>query len=123
MSKNVLLVDVKIPDGSISGTIGPDIGKHPILGHQECPDIGYVVIWILATPISSVRPSISNVTFDIEDFDIVCSFDIDVLHLRYRILISKVFDIEGLTVSLFDIEGHQPLISNANNRITDIEVS
>ncbi len=28
------------------GTIGPDIGKHPISGHQECPDhdIGYEVL-------------------------------------------------------------------------------
>ncbi len=55
-------------------------------------------IWILATPISSIRPLIWNVTFDIEDFDIVCSFDIDVLHLQYRISISKAFDIEGLIV-------------------------
>ncbi len=43
---------------------------------------------VLATPISSVRPSISKVTFDhdIEDFDVVlvCSLDIDVLRLRYR---------------------------------------
>ncbi len=29
-------------------------------------------------PISSVGPSISSVTFNIEDFDIECSFDIDV---------------------------------------------
>ncbi len=36
-----------------------------------------------------------SVTFDIEDFDIECPFDIDVLHLRYRMSISKVFDIEG----------------------------
>jgi hypothetical protein len=46
-----------------------------------------------------------------EDFDIVCSFDIDVLRLRYRMSISKVFDIEGLIVRYrraptFDIEGH-----------------
>jgi hypothetical protein len=65
----------------------PDEGKRagfiPVVHH---------VIWILATPISSVGPSISNITFDIEDFDIVCLFDIDVLHLRYRISISKVFD-------------------------------
>ncbi len=40
------------------------------------------IIWILATPISSVGPSISSVTFDIEDFDIECPFDIDVLHLQ-----------------------------------------
>ncbi len=57
-----------------------------------------VIIWVLATPISSVGPSMSNITFDIEDFDIVCSFDIDVLHLRYRISISKAFDIEGLII-------------------------
>ncbi len=58
----------------------------------------YSIIWILATPILSVRLSLSNVTYDIEDFNIVCSFDIDVLHLRYRISISKVFDIKGLKV-------------------------
>ncbi len=52
-------------------------------------------IWILATPISSVGPSLLSVTFDIEDFNIECSFNIDVLHLRYRMSISKVFDIEG----------------------------
>jgi hypothetical protein len=58
-------------------------------------------IWILATPISSVGPSISSVgpsissvTFDIEDFDIECSFDIDVFYIRYRTSISKVFNIE-----------------------------
>jgi hypothetical protein len=51
-------------------------------------------IWILGTPISSVDSSISNVTFDIEHFDIECSFDIDVFNIRYRISISKVFDIE-----------------------------
>ncbi len=51
----------------------------------------------LGTPISSVtgRLSISNETFDIEYFDIECSFDIDVFYIRYRLLsISKVFDIE-----------------------------
>jgi hypothetical protein len=41
-------------------------------------------IWIFAIPISSVGPSISSVTFeiedfDIEDFDIEYPFDIDVL--------------------------------------------
>ncbi len=35
-------------------------------------------IWILATPISSVGPTISSVTSVIEDFDIECPFDIDV---------------------------------------------
>ena len=63
--------------------------------------------------ISSVGLSISNVTFDIEDFDIVCSFDVDVLHLRYRISISKVCDIYV----------HQPSISNVSNRVDDVEVS
>ncbi len=53
------------------------------------------VIWNLGTPISSVGRSISNVTFDIEDFDIECSFDIDVFYIRFRISISKGFDIEG----------------------------
>ena len=52
------------------------------------------IIWILGTPISSVGPSISKVTFDIEVFDIVCTFDIEGLRIRYRISISKVFDIE-----------------------------
>jgi hypothetical protein len=71
-------------------------------------------IWILATPISElVGPSISSVTIDIEDFDIECSFDIDVLHLRYCMSTSKVFDIEG----------HQPLISKVMIRVVDIEVS
>ncbi len=69
-------------------------------------------IWILATLISSVRLSISNVTFDIEDFDIVCSIQIDGLHFQYRMLISKVFDIEGLIVlyrrsPTFNIEGRE----------------
>jgi hypothetical protein len=42
--------------GSISGTItiGPDIGKHPIQGHQECPDIGNAVPDIGKIPISGV---------------------------------------------------------------------
>ncbi len=55
-----------------------------------------VIIWNLDTPISSVRRSMSNVIFDIEDFDIECSFDIDVFYIRYRISISnlKVFEIE-----------------------------
>ncbi len=52
------------------------------------------LIWILGTPISSVGRSISNETFDIEDFDIECSFDIDVIYIRYRLSISKAFDIE-----------------------------
>jgi hypothetical protein len=51
-------------------------------------------IWILGTPISIVGQSISNDTFDIEDFDIECVFDIDVFIIRYRISISEVFDIE-----------------------------
>jgi hypothetical protein len=59
-------------------------------------------------PISNVGPSISSVTFDIK-----CSFDIDVLHLRYRMSISKVIDIEG----------HKSLIMKAMNRVVDIEVS
>jgi hypothetical protein len=82
------------------------------------PDSGVAAaIWILATPISSVGPSISSVTFDIEDFDIEdfdneCPYDIEVLHLRYRMSISKVFDIEGLIIryrrsQTFDIEGHE----------------
>ncbi len=73
----------------------------------------WVSIWILATLISSVQPSISNVTFDIEDFDIESPFDIDVLHLRYRMSISK----------LFDIEDHQHSISKVINRVVDIEAS
>jgi hypothetical protein len=52
-------------------------------------------IWNLGTPISSVGRSISNELYDVEDFDIECSFDIDVFYIRYRISISKVFDIEG----------------------------
>jgi hypothetical protein len=79
-------------------------------------------IWILATPILSVGPSISSVIYDIKDFHIECPFDIDVLlllHLRYRtpsifvcMSISKVFDIEGIimryrTSQTFDIEGHE----------------
>jgi hypothetical protein len=55
---------------------------------------GWDFIWILGTPISSVGHSISNETFDIEDFDIECSSDIDVFYIRYHISISKVFDIE-----------------------------
>lgn len=55
-------------------------------------------IWILGTPISNVEPSISKVTFDIEVFDIVCTFDIEGLRIRYRISISKVFDIEDYTL-------------------------
>ena len=51
-------------------------------------------IWILGTLISSFRRSILNETFDIEDFDIECLFDIDVFYLRYRLSISNVFDIE-----------------------------
>jgi hypothetical protein len=51
-------------------------------------------IWILTTPISSVGHSISSVTFDIEDFDIECSFDIDVLQ-KFAPSISYV-DIEGV---------------------------
>jgi hypothetical protein len=46
------------------------------------------------TPISSVGSLISNAIFDIEDFDIECLIDIDVFNIRYRISISKVFDIE-----------------------------
>jgi hypothetical protein len=71
-----------------------------------------LTIYILATPIPSVGPSISNVTFDIEDFNIVCSININVLRLRYCMAISKVFDIiEGLMVRYqrsptFDIESH-----------------
>jgi hypothetical protein len=75
-------------------------------------------IWVLATLISSFGPSISNVTFDIQDFDNICAFDFDILHLRYplsilkdgrRYSISKVsfFDIGGLVILVhlgFDIE-------------------
>ncbi len=73
---------------------------------------GYQIIWILATPISSVGPSISSETFDIQDFDIKCSFDIDVFYIRYRISISEVFDIEGHTIryrrcQTVYIEGHK----------------
>ncbi len=88
---------------------------------QPRPPIG-----ILATPISSVGPSIiSSVTFDIKDFDIECPYDIDVVHLRYRMSISKVFDIEGhiLQYVNFDIEGDKPSISKVVNRDVDIEVS
>ena len=70
------------------------------------------IIWNLGNPISSVGNSISNVTFDIEDFDIECSIDIDVLLIRYRLSISKVFDIEGRntryrSLKIVDIEGHE----------------
>ncbi len=51
------------------------------------------------------HPNIEGCTFDIEShlricldieyFDILCTFDIEVLHLRYRALIFKLFDIEG----------------------------
>ncbi len=45
-----------------------------------------------------------------------CTFDIVFRYRRYRrYSISKV--------SLFDIEGQQPSMSNVNNRVTDIEVS
>ena len=66
---------------------------------QPLPAVPVPGIWIpgLAIPISSVEPSISSVlTFDLEVFDIECPFDIDVLHLRYRMSISKMFDIEGI---------------------------
>jgi hypothetical protein len=76
-------------------------------------------IWILATPISSIRPSIWNVAFDIEGFDIVCSFDIDVLHLRYRISISKAFDIEGLIVRY----RRSPTFDFERQLVTNIEAS
>ncbi len=73
-------------------------------------------IWILATPISSVGPSISSATFDFEDFDIECPFNIDVLHPAYRrYSISKV--------TLFDIEDDKPSISKVMDRVVDIEVS
>ncbi len=54
------------------------------------------------------------VTFDIEDVDIECPFDIDVLHLRYRMSISKVFDIKSHIIRYqrsptFKIEGHDYL--------------
>jgi hypothetical protein len=84
----------------------------------------YAPIWILATTISSVGLSISSVTFDIEDFDIECAFDIDFLHLRYRMSIPKVYDIEGLIIRYRKTdEGHKPLISKVMNRVVDIEVS
>ncbi len=104
-------------------------------------------IWILqvAIPISSVRPSISSVTFDIEDFDIECPYDIEVLHLRVRISyvdidmsISKVtvIDIEGLIAryrrsQTFNIEGHEqgcryrgfmPSISNIERSISHADI-
>jgi hypothetical protein len=44
------------------------------------------------------HPVIECRIFDIEDFDLVCSFDIDVLRLQYRISISKLFYFEGLLV-------------------------
>jgi hypothetical protein len=44
--------------------------------------------------ISTVGLSISNFACDIEDFDVVCSFDVDVLHLRHRVE-GATFDIEG----------------------------
>jgi hypothetical protein len=94
-----------------SGTVGPGPrvraaarlsrrpGRRPVRGRTREPEARAAVallstftdIWIL----SSVGTSISNETFDIEDFDIECSFDIDVFYIRYRISISKVFDIEG----------------------------
>ncbi len=71
-------------------------------------------------PISRVGPSISSVTFDIEDFDIECSFDIDVFTFdivyRYRrYSISTLFDIEGDILV--------PSISKVTNRTVDIELS
>ncbi len=39
------------------------------------------IIWNLGTPISSVGRSISNETYDIEDFDIECLFYIDVFYI------------------------------------------
>ncbi len=44
-----------------------------------------------------------------------CTFDIV---YRYRSC-----SISKISLSLFDIEGHQPSILNVNNRVTDIEVS
>ncbi len=93
-------------------------------------------IWILATTISSVGHSISSETFDIENFDIECVFDIDVLHLRYRTSVSKGFDIEGLIIryrrsQTFDIEGHEqgcryrgfmPSISNRHPSISYTDI-
>jgi hypothetical protein len=93
-------------------------------------------IWILGTPISSVGPSISSVTFDIEDFDIECSFNIDVFYTRYRISISKVFDIEGHTTRYrrrhtIDIKGYEKdcrcrsfvsTISNINHSISYLDI-
>ncbi len=72
------------------------------------------LIWILGTPISSVGHSISSTTFDIEDFDIECSFDMDVFYVQYRISISRVFDIEGHM---------SPSISKVTKKPVDIEVS
>ncbi len=34
--------------------IGPDIGRHPISGHQKYPDLGYYVTDIGKIPISGV---------------------------------------------------------------------
>jgi hypothetical protein len=79
----------------------------------QCTDVSH--IWHVhhldpqaCHPISSVGPSISSVTFDIEE----CSIDIDVLHLRYRMSISKVLDMEGHIIryrrlQTFDIEGRE----------------
>jgi hypothetical protein len=77
-------------------------------------------IWILATPISSVGPSILSVTFDIEDFNIECSFNIDVLHLLYRCRYRRC---SISKVTLFDIECDKPSISKVMNGVVDIEVS
>ena len=73
---------------------------------------GPASIWNLGTPISNVRHSISSVTFDIEDVDIKCSIDIEVFYIRYRISISKVFDIECHPTryqrcKIVDIEGQE----------------
>ncbi len=41
-----------------------------LYGHLRHGAHNGIAIWILATPMSSVGPSISSVTFDIKDFDI-----------------------------------------------------
>ncbi len=100
------------------------------------------MLWILATPISSVRPSISNVTL-ISKTSVSCAYYRYRIHLpiyiigivsyrRYRMLIRYrrcTFDIvfryrrcSISKVSLFDIVGSKPSISKVVNRVIDIQV-
>ncbi len=57
----------------------PDAASGYIAVNTSIYLVSFRCIWILATPISTVGPSISSVIFDIEDFDIdsECPFDID----------------------------------------------